>query len=86
MSIDSVKAITTVKASDLPDHFDIRVGSREYPMIFEDTDGTFVYVYSIATDETINIPVDQMVTILIPDTWDNAALDISLDLMSKGII
>lgn len=84
--IESVKQIKTMKAIDLPDTFDIRVGTTEYPFAFEDTDGTFVYIYSISTDETVNIPCDEMVTVLVPDTWDNAALDIEADLMIQGVI
>lgn len=84
--IETVKSIQTMKAIDLPPTFDIRVGTTEYPFNFEDTDGTFVYIYSVLTDETIHIPCDEMVTILVPDTWDNAALDIEADLMIQGVI
>lgn len=86
MSIDSVKAIATVKASNLPPTFDIQVGTFAYPMELISMDRYFIYVRSTDTDETIRINKNEMVTILIPDTLDNAHLDISLDLMAKGII
>jgi hypothetical protein len=27
-----------------------------------------------------------MVTVLVPDTWENAAVDIEFDLMQKGLV
>ena len=84
--IESVKQIKTMKASDLPPTFDIQVGLFCYPMEVESMDATYVYMRSTDTDETIYIPRDEEIAILVPDTWDNAALDIELDLMQKGVI
>jgi hypothetical protein len=84
--ITSVKQIKTMKAIDLPDTFDIRVGAFEYPFEIVDWDIDYVYAKSIKTNEIVNIPVHEMVTVLIPDTWDNAALDIEFSLMQKGLI
>lgn len=86
MAIESVKAIATVKAIDLPPTFDVQVGLFCYPMEVESMDANYVYIRSTDTDETIYIPRNEDVTILVPDTWDNAHLDISLDLMKRGII
>lgn len=82
--IDSIKQIATVKASDLPPTFDIRIGNREIPIEVESMDAHYVYLRS--GDETIYIPRDEMMTILIPDTWENARFDIEFDLMQKGLI
>jgi hypothetical protein len=84
--IESVKQIKTMKAIDLPDTFDIRVGTTEYPFEIVDWDLDYVYAKSIKTNEIVNIPAHEMVTVLIPDTWDNAALDIEFSLMQKGLI
>ena len=84
--IDSVKQIKTMKAIDLPHTFDVRIGTIEYPFEIESVDTNYVYAKSIKTNELVNIPVHEMVTVLIPDTWDNAALDIEFDLMQKGLI
>ena len=84
--ITSVKQIKTMKASDLPPVFDIRVGVVEYPFELQDMDTNYVYALSTLTGEVINIPRDEMVTVLIPDTWENAALDIELGLMQQGVI
>jgi hypothetical protein len=84
--IDSVKQIVTLKASDLPPTFDIRIGAMEYPFELESMDAHFVYMRSTSTDETVNIPRDEMITILIPDTWENAKWDIALGLMQEGVL
>ena len=84
--IDSVKQIKTMKAIDLPHTFDVRIGTIEYPFEIESVDTNYVYAKSIKTNELVNIPVHEMVTVLIPDTWENAALDIEFDLMQKGLI
>lgn len=84
--IESVKQIATMKASDLPPTFDVQVGLFTYPMEIEGMDMHFVYMRSTDTDETIYIPRDEMITILIPDTWDNAKWDISLALMTDGVL
>ena len=84
--IESVKQIKTMKAIDLPDTFDIRVGTTEYPFEIVDWDLDYVYAKSIKDNQVINIPVDEMVTVLVPDTWENAAVDIEFDLMQKGIV
>lgn len=84
--ITSVKQIKTMKAIDLPHTFDVRIGSIEYPFQIESVDANYVYAKSIKTNELVNIPVDETVTVLIPDTWENAALDIELDLMQQGLL
>ena len=84
--IESVKRIATMKASDLPPTFDVQVGLFAYPMELESMDAHYVYMRSTDTDETIYIPRDEMITILIPDTWDNAKWDISLALMTDGVL
>ena len=75
-----------MKAIDLPHTFDVRIGTIEYPFEIESVDTNYVYAKSIKTNEIVNIPVDEMVTVLIPDTWENAALDIEFSLMQKGLI
>jgi hypothetical protein len=84
--IDSVKQIVTVKAEMLPPTFDILVGATEYPFELESMDSHFVYMVSTSTNEVVNIPRDEMVTILVPDTWDNSKWDIGLSLMNQGIL
>jgi hypothetical protein len=84
--IESVKQIKTMKAIDLPDTFDIRVGTTEYPFEIVDWDLDYVYAKSIKDNQVINIPVDEMVTVLVPDTWENASVDIEFDLMQKGLV
>jgi|DEB0MinimDraft_10_1074344.scaffolds.fasta_scaffold46385_1 hypothetical protein len=84
--IESVKQIKTMKAIDLPDTFDVRVGTTEYPFEIVDWDLDYVYAKSIKDNQVINIPVDEMVTVLVPDTWENAAVDIEFDLMQKGLV
>jgi hypothetical protein len=84
--ITSVKQIKTMKAIDLPHTFDVRIGTTEYPFEIESVDANYVYAKSIKTNETVNIPIHEMVTVLIPDTWENASLDIEFDLMKEGLI
>ena len=84
--IDSVKQIKTMKAIDLPDTFDVRVGTTEYPFEIVDWDLDYVYAKSIKDNQVVNIPCDEMVTVLVPDTWENAATDIEFDLMQKGLV
>ena len=86
MMIDSVKQIKTMRAMDLPDTFDVRVGVSEYPFEIVDWDIDYVYAKSIKTNEIVNIPADEMVTVLVPDTWENAAVDIEFDLMQQGLV
>ena len=84
--IVSVKQIKTMKAIDLPDTFDVRVGTTAYPFEIVDWDLDYVYAKSIKDNQVINIPVDEMVTVLVPDTWENAAVDVEFDLMQKGLV
>lgn len=84
--IESIKEIRTMKACDLPPTFDILVGTTEYPFEIESMDSHYVYMISTSTDEIVNIPRDEMITILVPDTWENAKWDISLALMNDGIL
>lgn len=84
--IESVKKIETMRAMDLPDTFDVRVGTTEYPFEIVDWDLDYVYAKSIKDNQIVNIPVDEMVTVLVPDTWENASMDIELDLMTQGIL
>ena len=84
--IVSVKQIKTMRAMDLPDTFDVRVGTTEYPFEVIDWDLDYVYAKSIKDNQVVNIPADEMVTVLVPDTWENAAVDIEFDLMQKGLV
>lgn len=84
--IQSIKQIVTIKAEMLPPTFDILVGATEYPFELESMDAHYVYMISTSTDEVVNIPRNEMITILVPDTWDNAKWDISLALMNEGIL
>jgi len=84
--IESVKQIKTMRAMDLPDTFDVRVGTTEYPFEIVDWDLDYIYAKSIKDNQVVNIPVDEMVTVLVPDTWENAAVDVEFDLMQKGLV
>ena len=84
--IQSIKQIVTIKAEMLPPTFDVLVGTTEYPFELESMDAHYVYMISTSTDEIVNIPRDEMITILVPDTMENAAMDIELDLMAQGIL
>ena len=84
--IDSIKEIRTVKACDLPPTFDIRVGAVEYAFEIDSMDTHYVYMLCTSTNEIVNIPRDEMITILVPDTWENAKWDISLALMNEGVL
>ena len=75
-----------MKAIDLPDTFDVRVGTTEYPFEIIDWDLDYIYAKSIKDNQVVNIPVDEMVTVLVPDTWENAAVDVEFDLMQKGLV
>ena len=84
--IESVKQIKTMKASDLPHTFDVRIGNTEYAMERNFDRSGKVWIHCTTTSEDIYISPNEMVTVLIPDTWENAALDIELDLMQEGLI
>lgn len=84
--IDSVKRIVTVKASDLPPCFDIRVHNVDYPFELEEVGEYLVYMKDLTSGESVYLNPNDLVTILVPDSWDNAALDIELDLMNRGMI
>ena len=84
--LDSVKQIKTVRAMDLPDTFDVLVGQTAYPFEIVDWDLDYVYAKSIKDNQIVNIPADEMVTVLVPDTWENAAVDIEFDLMQQGLV
>ena len=84
--IDSVKRIETMKASDLPPTFDVLVGQTTYPMELQGVERGFVYFLSTSDNMLLNVPADYEMTVLVPDTWENAATDIEFDLMQKGLI
>jgi hypothetical protein len=84
--IESVKQIQTMKACDLPHTFDILVGQTVYPFEIVDADNHFMYLRDIKGNEIVNVPNDYMMTVLIPDTLDNAKWDISLSLMQDGLL
>ena len=84
--IQSVKQIRTVKACELPPTFDILVGSTAYPFEIERMDANHVYMVETTSGDSVYIPRDEMVTILVPDTLENAAMDIELDLILQGIL
>ena len=84
--IVSIKQIVTVKACDLPPTFDVRVGNMSYPFELDGMDESYVYIIDTTSGETVYVPRDEDMTILVPDTWENAKWDISLGLMEKGLI
>jgi len=84
--IDKVSEIRTMKASDLPPTFDIMVGTTIYPFEIVDADTHFMYLRDIKGNEIVNVPNDYMMTILVPDTLENAKWDISLSLMQQGLL
>ena len=84
--IQSIKRIKTVKAEMLPPTFDIQVGIMSYPFEIESMDANYVYMVETTSGMVVNIPRDEMITILVPDTWENARMDIELDLMVQGIL
>ena len=84
--IQSIKHVQTMKASDLPYTFDILVGSVEYPFETVDADNDFMYLRDIKGNEIVNVPNDCMMTVLVPDTLDNARFDIEFDLMQEGLL
>lgn len=75
-----------MKAIDLPPTFDVLIGDEEYPMEIMDVDFEFVYVVSHRDKQVIHIPVDEVVSVLVPDTWENARYDIEFDLMKEGLL
>lgn len=84
--IDSVKQIKTMKAIDLPPTFDVQVGPFTYPMEMQGAQNGFVYFLSTSDNQLINVPQDFEMTVLVPDTWENARFDVEFDLMQKGIV
>lgn len=84
--IESIKEIRTVKAIDLPPTFDVLIGDEEYPMEIMNVDSEFVYVVSHRDSQVIHIPVNEIVSVLVPDTWENARYDIEFDLMKEGLL
>jgi hypothetical protein len=84
--IESVKQIKTMKAIDLPPTFDIQVGLFTYHMERSpDRDGK-VWMHCSDTSENIHIDPNETISVLIPDTWENASVDIEFDLMQKGLV
>jgi hypothetical protein len=83
--IESVKQIVTVKAEDLPPTFDVRVGTLEIPLEVESMDDHYVYLID-DQGEVIYMPRQQKMTVLIPDTLENARLDIEFALMQDGLL
>lgn len=81
--IDKVSEIRIVKASDLPPTFDIMVGNTIYPFELESMDAHYVYMIDTTSGETVHIPRDAEISILVPDTWDNAKWDIALSLIDE---
>ena len=84
--IESVKQIVTMKANDLPPTFDVRIGNTEYAMERNPDRNGKVWMHCTTTSENLYVDPDVEITVLIPDTWENAALDIEFDLMQKGLI
>ena len=84
--IESIKEIKTMKAIDLPPTFDVRVGLSSYRMERSpDRDGK-VWMHCSDTSEDIHIDPDEIITVLVPDTWENARYDIQFDLMKEGLL
>lgn len=84
--IESIKHIQQVKAENLPPTFDIRVGSVDYPFELDYMDYAMVYIIDMTSGETVYLRRTDIVTILVPDTLENAALDIELELMQMGVL
>ena len=84
--IESIKEIKTMKAIDLPPTFDVQVGLSSYRMERSpDRDGK-VWMHCSDTSEDIHIDPDEIITVLVPDTWENARYDIEFDLMKEGLL
>jgi hypothetical protein len=83
--IESVKQIQTVKAIDLPHTFDILVGMNEFRFEIDEVDTHYVYIKD-SEGEIVYLPHNEMVAILIPDTWENAKWDIAFGLMKENLI
>jgi len=84
--IESVKQIVEIKANDLPPTFDVLVGQTTYAMERNPNRDGKVRIHCTTTSENIYVDPDQMMVVLIPDTWENAALDIEFSLMQRGLI
>ena len=83
--IDSVKQIVTMRAVDLPPTFDVRVGNVDYPFEIQDMDNYYVYMIDTTNNEVVYIPRTEYITVLIPDTLENAQVDIEFALMQLGM-
>ena len=81
--IDKVSEIRTVKASDLPPTFDIMVGTTIYPFELDFMDSVNVWMTDTTSGESVYLPRDADISILVPDTWDNAKWDIALSLIDE---
>jgi hypothetical protein len=84
--INSVSEIRTVKAYDLPHTFDILIGQTVYPFEVRGLQCGNVLLRCTSTNEDIYIDQNEMMTILVPDTLENARMDIEFDLMQQGLL
>lgn len=84
--INSIKQIATVKAEDLPPTFDIRVGNIDYPFEIHSMDRYYVYMIDTMHNQIVNILRSEDITILIPDTMENARFDLELAFLRNGLI
>jgi hypothetical protein len=84
--IDNISQIQVVKASDLPPTFDILVGTQTYRFEVAGMGDDVVWLHCTDTNESMWIDPNDEMSILIPDTWENAKWDISFDLMQRGAL
>lgn len=83
--IHSVKQIVTMRAKDLPPTFDVLVDNVEYPFEIQEMDNYYVYMIDTTNNEVVYIPRTEYITVLIPDTLENAQIDLEFSLMQRGL-
>ena len=86
--IASVHRIVTVRAEDLPHLFSILVGTHSYSFEFESMDSLHVYMLSHDTNEIVNIPRDEYITVLVDEDWNDPIVqaELSLSLHNEGLL
>jgi len=88
--IDGIFRIEEMRAGDAPDEFLTRIGSANVTMWrnrLADYDGKICFSFPyISWCDDLYVSPDEPISILVEETWEEAALDIEFDLMKKGII
>jgi hypothetical protein len=84
--IDSVERIEIVKAIQLPPVFGILVGMESVYFEVVDTDATHIYFRELESGDLVNASHDMEMSIVVPDSWENAKWDIALGLMKENLI